>query len=167
MQTHHHLISYAQHCQLIETIAAKAKRTRFGLHDLSRDERVYYSVSVLIKTTFDHGLEGFITKHGEQLLGEAITGLNSLGAKQTLAVILRAASLMHPARDTNSPNNGDPCGLAHDAYDPEEAEILSRQHLVEELDDLDDLLYDDPDHLAKRLDEFAFRQNLMSKVGGS
>jgi hypothetical protein len=34
-----------------------------------------------------------------------------------------------------------------------------------ELGDLDDLLLGDPDQLADRLDEFVYRQNLLSTVG--
>lgn len=164
MQTKLPLITPEQHRRLLESISARAGRARHGVQDLPRNERVFYAVTILHDAIINSGLEFFLAQHGKQLLGDTITGLDLIGADRTRATLLRAASVLQPIFDINSDRNGDPCGLPHDAFDEEEAAILSRQHVLEELGDLDDLLADDPDRLSEKLDEFAYRQNLLSTV---
>lgn len=165
MKTKTPRITPEQHRQLLASISDRAKRAKHGVQDLSRNERVFYAVTTLHDTIVNSGLEHFISKHSKDVLSDAIMGLALIGADQTRAALLRAASLLQPVCDINSVSIGDPCGLPHDAFDQEEAEIFTRQHLLGELGDLDDLLLGDPDQLADRLDEFVYRQNLLSTAG--
>lgn len=147
-------IPLKQYDSLLESIAAQAKRTRHGLHDLPRDERAFYAMAILVEAIANYSIEWFITKHGD-LLGDAIMGLGLVGAKQAQAVLLRAASVLRPADDINA----EPAAW-DEGYSPEEAEAMRLEHMQSVLADLHDLLMEENDLLREKVEEFAFRQLL-------
>ena len=153
MKTQVPLISPAQHQQLLASISARAQLSRHGVQDLSRDERIYYAVTALRDTLINDGLEYFITNCGPAMLGDAITGLIQLKANRTLATVLRAAGIVYSKGDVRR-------GAQIDEYAAQD-EI---EDDCDELAELDDMLMDDPDRIAERLEAFAHRQNLVVTV---
>lgn len=137
------------------SIATRAKRRPNGLSDLSHDERIYNAVALLDEARVNHGLEYFFTTYGDQLLGDAISGLTRLKANQTLAVLLCAAHILHPADCLSG------VGRDEDGTSAAEAVVLRGQSVRGLLSELDDALVDDPDHIGERLEDFAYRQNLV------
>ena len=154
MKSHSPLISPEQYDSLLQSIEAQAKRTRHGLHDLPCAERVFYAMGIFIEAITNHGIEWYLTKHG-QLLGDAVTGLSLVGAKQAQAVLLRAASVLRPVDDINAePAPWD------DGYSPEETESMRLEHIQSALSDLDDLLLEEAVRLREKVEEFAHHQLL-------
>lgn len=153
MKTKISLISPAQHQQLLASIAARAQLSRYGVQDLPRDERIYYAVTALHDTLINDGLEYFITNCGPAMLGDAITGLIQLKANRTLAAVLRAAGIVYSKGD-----------VRRGALIDEHAEEDDIEDARDELAELDDMLMDDPDRIAERLEAFAHRQNLVVTV---
>lgn len=148
------LISPKQYDLLLESIAAQAKLARHGLHDLPRDQRVFYALAILVEAATNYSVEWFLTKHSA-LLGDAVTGLDLVRAQQAQGVLLRAASVLHPAHDINAePAPWD------DGYSPEEVESMRLEHIQSALCDLDDLLKEETDDLRAKLEAFAYRQRL-------
>lgn len=158
MKSHSPLISPEQYDSLLQSIEAQSKRTRHGLHDLPCAERAFYAMGILVEAITNHGIEWYITKHG-QLLGDAITGLSFVGAKQAQAVLLRAASVLRQVDDIN----GEPAAW-NDGYSPEEAESMRLEHIQSALSDLDDLLLEEVDRLREKLEEFGYSQLLTRKA---
>lgn len=152
------LISPKQYDLLLESIAAQAKLARHGLHDLPRDQRVFYALAILVEAATNYSVEWFLTKHSA-LLGDAITGLDLVRAQQAQGVLLRAASVLRPVHDINAePAPWD------DSYSDEEAEGMRHEHIQSALSDLDDVLMEEAARLREKLEEFAYRQRLTPKA---
>lgn len=140
--------------QLVDRVHASEQ----GFASLSRDEKTYYAVSVLEGEVYNGGMHQFFSNSSGALYAEALRGLEVLGATETLALLLRAKTVLFGALEPAEDRQVRWETMKQYAED-DDAELPDWSLALEAIDKA---YYLAPDNLQHRLEAFADSRGLIT-----
>ena len=144
--------------ELWTSLVKRAYATEEGWRQFSENERLYYSVSVLNGEVYNGGMHQFFANSSGELYGEAVTGLQTLGAEETKRLLLNASSVLFD--DVEPPTDRLARWDAMKQY-PETIDRNALPDWCERLRAIDEAYWRDPDDLNAKLTGFAEQNGLI------
>ena len=122
-----------------------------GFNALSANEKLYYSVNVVIGEVYNGGFDQYFTNTSAELYRDAEHGLVQLGATNSIKLLRQAKEQLFGSKQVPKSQT-------------ERWELIRKLDRPTDLDSLDTEFYKDLDNLDKKLEAFALEVGLVKNA---
>jgi hypothetical protein len=149
------LKKYDPYRELSMSLVHRVHHTEAGYNGLTRDERLYHTLVVLRGEVYNGGFHQFFFNTSGGMYRDACTGLELLGAEQSLRLLEQAKNVLFGLVEP-SDDQADRWSEMKQYSDDDDEPNWST-----ELCEIDKTFWQDPDKLSEKLDTFAVQRGLL------